>query len=98
MWEREAHFSICRPVAPVVVQLVASKPSERWDVSSNLGAVTRTGFSLDTIPNKWRTIMSLVHTKFDFTVDEGKEGAVESFSRQKNKARTAEGRWMRNLV
>ena len=41
-------------VAPVV-QLVTSKPSDvGTDVSSNLGAITRTG-------NKWRTINSWVH-------------------------------------
>ena len=34
------------------------------------------------MPNKWRTITSLVH-KFDFTVDEGKEQL--SPSREKNK-------------
>ena len=35
------------------------------------------------MPNKWRTIKSLVH-KFDFTVDEGKEQLNPS--REKNKS------------
>ena len=33
----------------------------RWDVSSNLGAVTRTGIFSHIMPNKWRTIMSWIH-------------------------------------
>ena len=51
--------------------------SSRWDVSSNLGAVTRTGIFPRENKNKnhdqqkWRTIRSWVH-KFNFMVGEGK--------------------------
>ena len=51
--------------------------SWRWDVSSNLGAVTRTVF----FPNKWRTINSLVH-RIRLHGRRGK-GTAESFSREK---------------
>ena len=50
------------------------------------------------MPNKWRTVKSLVHkipAKFDFTVDEGEE-RLNPFAR-KIKASNAEGRW-RNPV
>ena len=49
----------------------------RWDVSSNLGVVTRTGI----MPNKWRTMKSLVY-KVRLHGRRGK-GTVESFSREK---------------
>ena len=45
-----------KPVAPVV-QLVTSKPSDVWDVSSNFGAVTRTGIFSHIMPNKQIKIM-----------------------------------------
>ena len=74
----------------------------RWDVSSNPGAVTRTGiFPHKKYINKKYTQQVendyfVKHTKFDFTVDEGK-GWLNP-SREKIKASTAEGRWMRNPV
>ena len=48
------------------------------------------------MPNKWRTIKSWVH-KIQLHGWRGK-GTAESFSREKIKASTAEGRWMRNPV
>ena len=48
------------------------------------------------MPNGWRTINSLVH-KIRLHGRRGK-GMAESFSRQKIKARTAEGRWIKNPV
>ena len=48
------------------------------------------------MPNKWRTIKSLVH-KIRLHGRRGKGTAV-FFSRKKNKACTAEGKWMRNSV
>ena len=60
----------------------------RWDVSSNLGAVTRTGIfpskkvsKVKKMPNKWRAINSLVH-KIRLHGQRGK-GTAESFSREK---------------
>ena len=39
----------------------------RWDLSSNLGAVTRTGIFSHIMPNKWRTIIMswVLYSKFD---------------------------------
>ena len=55
----------------------------RWDVSSNLGVVTQTGIfpHKKKMPNKWRTIKSLVH-KIRLHGRRGK-GTTESFSRGK---------------
>ena len=50
----------------------------RWEVGSNLGAVTGTGIFP---PNKWRKINSLVH-KIRLHGRRGK-GTAESFSREK---------------
>ena len=48
----------------------------KWDDNTHNSIKTTEDFSSLKIkikmPNKWRTIESL-HTKFDFTVDEGKE-------------------------
>ena len=44
-----------------------------WDFSSQKKKKKK-------MANKWRKIKSLAH-KFDFTVDEGKKGTAESFSR-----------------
>ena len=41
---------------------------------------------------------SLVHTKFDFTVDEGKKRLNPPREKNKSMQYTAEGRWMRNPV
>ena len=70
-----------------MVQLVTSKPSDvGTDVSSNLGALTRTVFVFvfkeeKIMPNKWRTISSWVH-EIRLHGRLGKETA-ESFSREK---------------
>ena len=39
------------------------------------------------MPNKWRTIKSLVHIKFDFTIDEGKERLNPSREKNSGKQR-----------
>ena len=58
----------------------------RWDVSSNLGAVTRTGIfprnkKIKKCPTSGERLF-YGYTKFDFTVDEGKERLNPS--REKN--------------
>ena len=77
----------------------------RWDVSSNLGAVTRTGIFphrnknnkiTKITSNKWRTIRSLVH-KIRLHGRRGKGTAGSLSVVIKIKASTAEGRW-RNPV
>ena len=73
-----------------ILVLVAGRPGGsagnletfwRWDVSSNLGVVTRTGIFTHKMPNKWRTIKSLVH-KIRLHGWRGK-GTGESFSWEK---------------
>ena len=68
----------------------------RWKVTSNLGVVTRTGTFLKQneknknkykntkIPNKWRTVHSLVHLVHNIRLH-GRRGkwTTESFSRKK---------------
>ena len=67
-------------------------------MSSNLGEVTRAGIfphkkkKRKCPTSKWRTVNSLVHKKNRLQGRRGK-GTAESFSREKIKASTTEGRW-----
>ena len=64
-----------------MVQLVTSKPS---DVGTRVRISAQShelGFFLASCPTNGERLFR-GYTKFDFTVDEGKKGTVESFSRE----------------
>ena len=65
---------------------VPRNPLTRWDVSSipaNGIFLTKKLKKQNKMPYVWRTIKPLEYTKFDFTIDEGKEWLNPS--REKNK-------------
>ena len=66
---------------------VPRNPLTRWDVSSipaNGIFLTKKNKNKIKTPDGWRTIKSLEYTKFDFTVDEGKDWQKWNPSREKN--------------
>ena len=83
-----------------VAQLAPRNLLTRWDVSSipaNGIFLTKNKKNKIKMPNGWRTINSLVH-KIRLHGRRGKGMAESILLATKIKARTAEGRWIKNPV